>query len=489
MSLGNSIRRGALWLFVGNTGSQLLTFAFGVVLARLLTPEDFGMLVTIQVFTGLAGFVSGGGMGQALVRAKTTMKQDYDIVFTLQVAIGCAIYAVFYLAAPWFADWYDTPLYANLLHVSALSFILRPFVNLPGSVLHREMRYKAQTFVRIATLLTSSAVSIGMAYGGYGVWSLIVGGLAGSLCSSVLLAPLAKWRPGFSLDIRRAKNIARYGFFISINNIAIHLRNQATNFILGRTLGAAPVGLFNKADSLARMPHGLITGPVHQVLFRALAKEQANWDKSRYLFFRSLSLVAVYVTPLYVGVYWTAEPLIALLYGAKWAEAAAPLAILALAGPFLTIANLSGCVLAARNQLGRELVVQLIVLALTVAATLAGLRYGLRGIAGALVLVAIYNALHMYRFASQCLNATWKQLPVSMLPAATLNAILASVLFVLDHYIPGTIRDSNPAYLTVMAATGALTYALCFLYLPIASLGSEQHRWKRKLRLASSTVP
>ncbi|MCK0509198.1 lipopolysaccharide biosynthesis protein [Aromatoleum anaerobium] len=489
MSLGDSIRRGALWLFVGNTGSQVLTFAFGIILARLLTPEDFGMLVTIQVFTGLAGFVAGGGMGQALVRASEATKQDYDIVFTLQLAIGCAIYAVFYFAAPWFASWYDTPLYANLLRVSALSFIIRPFVNLPGSVLHREMRYKAQAAVRITTLVVSSTVSIGMAYREQGVWSLIIGGFAGSMCSMAMLIRLSGWRPGFSLDIRRGRKVARYGLLVSINDIVTYLRNQATNFLLGRTLGAAPVGLFNKADSLARMPHGMITGPVYQVLFRALAKEQANWDKSRYLFFRSLSLVAVYVTPLYVGVYWTAEPMIALLYGAKWAEAAAPLAILALAGPFLTIANLSGCVLAARNQLGRELVVQLIVLALTVAATLAGLRYGLRGIAGALVLVTIYNALHMYRLASQCLNATWKQLPVSMLPAATLNAILASVLFVLDHYMPGTVRDNNPAYLAVVMVTGALTYALCFLYLPIASLGSEQHRWKQKLRLVSSTVP
>lgn len=489
MPLGNSIRSGVMWLFVGNTGSQVLTFAFGIVLARLLTPEDFGMLVTIQVFTGLAGFVAGGGMGQALVRASETTKEDYDIVFTLQVVIGCAIYAVFYLAAPWFADWYDTPLYANLLRVSALSFVIRPFVNLPGSLLHREMRFKAQTSVRIVTLLVSSTVSIGMAYRGQGVWSLIVGGLAGSLCSMILLLQLSGWRPGLSLDIRRGRNIARYGFLVSINDIVTYLRNQVTNFILGKTLGIAPVGLFNKADNLARMPHSVVTGPVYQVLFRVLAKEQGNSDMSRYMFFRSLSLVAVYVTPLYIGLFWIAAPLISLLYGAKWADAAAPLAILALAGPFMTIANLSGAVLAARNALDRELIVQLIVFALTVAATLAGLRFGLRGIAGALVFVTIYNALHMYALAARSLDAAWKHLPIAMLPAAALNAILASVLFILDRNIPDALRGSDFWYFVLMTATGTLTYAVCFLYLPIAALGSEQHRWKQRLRLRSSTSP
>ena len=488
MSLGDNIRRGALWLFVGNTGSQFLTFAFGVVLARLLTPEDFGMLVTIQVFTGLAGFVAGGGMGQALVRAKTTTKQDYDIVFTLQVAIGCAIYAGFYFAAPWLADWYDTPLYANLLRISALSFIIRPFVNLPGSVLHREMRFKATTAVRIATLLVSSSVSISMAYRGHGVWSLIVGGLAGSLCSMALLVRLSGWRPRFSLDIRRGRKVARYGLLVSVNDIVTFLRSQATNFILGRTLGPASVGLFNKADSLARMPHAIVTASIYQVLFRALAKEQDNADRSHYLFFRSLSLVAVYVTPLYVGAYWLAEPLIALLYGSKWTEAAAPLAILALSGPFQMIANLSGAVLAARNWLGREIVVQVILLILTALATLAGLRYGLQGIAVALVLVAAYNAVHMYALASRCLKATWRQLVAALAPAASLNAILGSVLFVLDRYRSGIVGDGEFTHLALMTSVGGLMYALCFLYLPIATLGAEQRRWKQKLRLVSGPV-
>jgi O-antigen/teichoic acid export membrane protein len=112
MSLGNRIRHGAAWLFVGNSGKQVLGFLFGVVLARLLAPEDFGILLTIQVFTGIAGFVAGGGMGQALVRAKEASQQDYDIVFTLQLGIGCLIYAGFFIAAPWFAKWYGTPLYA-----------------------------------------------------------------------------------------------------------------------------------------------------------------------------------------------------------------------------------------------------------------------------------------------------------------------------------------------------------------------------------------
>lgn len=488
MTLGERIRRGALWIFIGNSGSQILSFAVGIVLARLLAPQDFGMLVTIQVFTGLAGFVAGGGMGQALVRASATSKQDYDIVFTLQIAIGCAIYGVFYAIAPWFARWYEMPLYESLLRVSALSFVIRPFVNLPGSILHRDMRFKAQTAAKVATLLVSSSVSIVMAYRGHGVWSLIIGGLAGSLCSVALLAQLSGWRPGISVDMARGRALARYGMLVSLNDIVTYVRNQTTNFVLGRTLGTAPVGLYNKADNLARMPHAFITSAVYQVLFRALAKEQDNADMSRYLFFRSLSLAAVYVTPFYVALHWLATPAVSVLYGEKWAEVAAPLAILALAGPFMTIANISGAVLAARNELHREVTVQLVVLALTAAATVLALPLGLAGIAAALVLVSIYNALHMYALAARSLKATWRQLAVSQLPAAILNAILAAVLYMIDREAPGAMRDNELLYLGVLATGGAIAYAVSFLYCPIASLGSEQHRWKQRLRLRSGAA-
>lgn len=484
VNLGASIRRGSAWLFFGNTGTQVINFLVGIVLARLLAPADFGMLATISIFTGIAGFIAGGGMGQALVRAKETTKQDYDIVFTLQLIVGCLIYVIFFFAAPWFAEWYKTPIYADLLRISALSFIFRPFVNLPGSILHRDMRFKAKSGVAIISLVVTSSVSIGMAYTGYGVWSLIAGGVAGSVASMLLLIPLAKWWPGFSLDIRRGQDIARYGFLTSVNDIMDYLRNQASVFILSRTLGIASVGLYNKGSSLATMPHSFITNSVYQVLFRALAYEQSNLDKSRYLFYRSIALVAVYATPFYVGLLWIAEPLIRALYGPKWVEAASPLFILSFAWPFLLMNNLSGAVLAARNWLDRELVVQISTFIITCLAVVIGLPYGIAGVAYAMVGVSIFNAVYMYWLAASSLKARWSDYPRALLPAFILNVILACILFSVDYLLPARMRDSDFAYLACMGGAGGLTYALSFLYLPISALQSERQRWKIKLRLS-----
>lgn len=483
MSLGNRIRHGAAWLFVDNSGKHVLGFLFGVVLARLLAPEDFGILLTIQVFTGIAGFVAGGGMGQALVRAKEATQQDYDIVFTLQLGIGCLIYVGFFIAAPWFAGWYDTPLYADLLRVSALSFIFRPLVNLPASMLYRHMRYKAQTVVGITGLIVSSSTSILMAWLGYGVWSLIWGGIAGSIYSAAVLIPLARWRPGFSLDFGRGRNIARYGLLVSANDIVDYLRGQASIFILSRTLGPASVGLFNKGRSLAMMPHSFITGSVYHVLFRSMAAEQDNLDKCRYLFFRSIALVAVYATPFYIGLLWLAEPLIRGVYGEKWIGAAGPLMILAFAWPFWLINNLSGAVLAAQNWLGYELKAQIAALIITALGIVIALPYGIEGVAWALVGAAAFSGLYMLWLALKCLKAKWMDSLRALIPATILNVMLALTLCLLQEFLPIDWRARDLVNIAIMGAAGGLIYAASLLYFPIPSLAAERLRWKSKLGL------
>ena len=485
MSLGNKMRHGIAWMFVGNAGRQVLAFLFGIVLARLLAPEDFGVLLTIQVFTGLAGFVAGGGMGQALVRAKEVTKNDYDIVFTLQLGIGCLIYTGFFFAAPLFAKWYENSLYTDLLRVSALSFIFRPLVNLPSSMLFRQMRYKAQTVVGITSLFVSSATSILLAWLGYGVWSLIWGGIAGSIINAALLMTIARWHPGFSLDLRRGKDIARYGMLVSANDIVNYLRGQVSIFILSRTLGPASIGLYNKGESLAQMPHSFITSSVYQVLFRAMAAEQDDLDKCRYLFFRSISLVAVYATPFYIGLLWLAEPLIRGVYGDKWSASAGPLMILALAWPFWLMNRLSGAVLAAQNWLNRELPVQVTTVIITALSVIIGLPYGIEGVAWAIAGVSVYSALHLYWLATRCLRAHIGGFFKAIAPATLLNILLALSIFFTDMSLPENFRQLNLIYIGWIVGVGGLVYVISFLYLPFSSLQSERQRWKVKLRLAA----
>lgn len=486
LSIGNNIRHGAKWVFIGNTGSQIINFALGLILARLMMPAEFGMVATILIFTNLAGFVAGGGMGQALVRAKEASKRDYDLLFTLQFLIGLVIVGFFFAIAPWFGRWYGNPVYADLLRVSSLSFLIRPFFNVPSNMLHRDMRFKAKTAVQLINLVVYNSIALSLAYLGHGPWSLILAGLLGSVSGALQLSWHARWRPGINFDFARAGELMRYGLLASSNNIVYYIRSQLPTFILSRSMGPAGVGLYNKAESLAARPHGFITGSVYEVLFRALAKEQDNLDKSRYLFFRSLTLVAVYALPFYIGFLWLAKPLVVTLFGHRWADSAFPLIILSFAAPLMMIENLSGAVLAARNWLDRELVAQIIMIAVAAAAILVGLPYGMVGVATGMVIALLYMSIHMFWLAKLSLNARWADLARAFMPAVLLNTALLAALWLAENIIPPSVRSVDALYVLLMAIVGGLVYALCFLYLPIPALATETTRWKVKLKLAKA---
>ncbi|WP_119352641.1 lipopolysaccharide biosynthesis protein [Azohydromonas sediminis] len=475
------IRRGAAWILAGNTGTQVLSFLFGVLLARLLAPEDFGLLLSIQVFTGLAGFIAGGGMGLALVRSKSPTQADYDIVFTLQLGIGIAIYTFFFTAAPWFAHWYNEPLFIDLLRISALSFIYRPLVILSGNILYRQSRYRAQAVISVVTLVTSSTFSVGMALAGHGVWSLVWGGIAGTAVQIIIQFYLTRWKPGISLDIKRGRDLARYGFLVSANDIVHYVRDRTSIFLLSQSLGPASVGLYNKGESLAKMPHSFITGSVYHVLFRTMAAEQDNLDRCRYLFFRSFLLVSVYATPFYIGLLWLGEPLVRGVYGAKWVEAAGPLFVLALAWPFWLFDNLSGAVLGAMNRLGQELKLQIAGLCVTLLAVLIALPYGIVGVAWAIVGAAAFSSVFMYRLALRCLGARAKHGLLALLPAAALNGVLALALLATEVAIPAQLARHDLVHVAISAAIGAMVYVAAFMLLPIPVLASERERWRQRV--------
>lgn len=487
MKLGETIRSGAKWLFIGNTGSQALTFLFGIVLARLLAPEDFGMLVTIQVFTGLASFVAGGGMGQALVRAKETTKQDYDIVFTLQLIVGCLIYTGFFFAAPWFAKWYGTPLYTDLLRVSALSFIFRPFVNLPGSILHRDMRFKAKAVLGIAGLLLTNAIAISMGLMGYGVWSLTISGLLGAVVSAIILITLTGWRPGFSLDWRRGEALARYGFMVSANDIVVYLRSQSSNFVLSRSLGLTSVGLYNKADSLSHIPFIAVSGSVYDPVFRSIAKSVDNADLVKYLYLRSIRLICIYTFPAYALLYWLAGDLIHILYGAKWAGVAAPLSILVIAGVFKSIGHPAGALLGALNKLRQELVVQLTSFATLIAALAIGIPYGITGVAWAMVVSHAAASFHISLIAGRVAGIRFADIFRAALPAVYQGGVIILAFSLVEISGHGMIDSPVPKVL-IYGITAVTVFILSGVLSPFEDLRQESRKWIGAVRKSPASA-
>ncbi len=478
MSVSQSIRAGSAWVLSGNAALQAIQFIVGIVLARLLSPADFGALVTIQVFTGIAGFLASGGMGQALVRARNVECLHFQVVFTVQLLSGCVIYCVFWWLAPILASVYDNPIYRELVRVSALGFIIRPFVNIPTSWLQREMRFRRRTALQLLSLPLGSAASIVLAAQGYGPWSLVLGGLVSSVTLAVLGVATYPHFVRLRLQMTITRELGAYSAKLTLNDVVSYLRNQTSNFLLGALAGATSVGLYNKADSLAKLPQ-TISGAVYDPVFRGLSKLSGDFGQSRQIYYRAITLLAVYMLPLYFGLIWLAEPFILLVYGEKWLPAATPLKVLCAGGVFACVGHPAGAVLAANNWLGRELVVQIAATALVAAACIGGLRWGLEGVACGLLIAWAYSTLHLLVLCNRCIGARLPDVIRSLGPALALAAAMNVALFVVDGLFVTAMNGAHSAtYLLVMSFVGILVYASCFLLVPIPAIASEAARWR-----------
>ena len=468
----------------GSLGSKVLEFGMGVVLARLLMPSDFGMLVTVQIFSGLAAFFAHAGLGQALIQAKDVDEVHFRVAFTLQLLLGIAVYLFFFFTAPLFAVWYNEPVFTDLMRVSTLTFLMRPAAGIASAKLSRQMRFKAQALIGFGTTIISGVSSIAMASAGMGFWSLVLSGILTGVFTSLSLCVAARWVPRFAFDKAVARSLGGFGAKILAADFLVYVREQVTNFMLGRMSSPAAVGLYNKADSLATMPRILISGSVYEPTFRALSAVQDNLSKSKYIYLRAVTLVLVYSLPIYVGLHWLAEPFMLVLFGPKWAYSAAPLSILALGGMFSCISNQSGAVVAAQRKLGKEIGIMLEAIVLLTAGLAITIPYSMKYVAVASLGCTVYLMLRMAGLALHCVNGKARELLAACRPGLLLSGIMWAVLAAGNALYFGSIRQTYPAiHLFGMTALGGVAYGLCFLFLPLRSIETEVGRWRSKLGL------
>lgn len=481
MSLGQSIRSGVKWLVAGKLSSRILEFAFGIVLARLLVPADFGMVATVSALTGFVGLITSGGMGQSIVRAKIADEHDFNAVFTLQLALGAVVYAAFFLTAPFIAFYFHDPLYADLIRVSALSFLLRPFLNMRGSWLTREMQFKQATLLGFISGILSGTLSCLMAWAGFGVWSLVISGLAGALIYNLMLMQVTPLHLKFRFDLERVRKHTGYGAKITINDFLGYLIQESKNLVISKLSGPAFLGLFNKGESLSRLPNQLVMSATMQPLFRAMSKIQDDLQTTHYMFHRAITLLSVYTLPLYVGLWWIAEPFILVVYGEKWVAASEAMRILVIMGVFLNILGPCGVLLDAQNKLTQEMVALLVRLALTILAVYFGIQWGLGGVAWALVLTTVFSTVYYYILVARTIPTGPTDLIRSLLPGISLATLLFLALTATDHLL-GSARSEYPAlYILAMTTTGAIFYTTAFLFIPIKAINSEAARWRQLL--------
>lgn len=374
------VRRGALWSYAGElylTGGQ---FILGIILARLLGPAEFGVFIAVSAFTSLLLIITNLALPQAMLQAKRLTAEQINAAFWAMTTLSLlTLAATVGLAWP-LSRIYAAPSLQGVMIAMGSTLLLTPYTALGLSLLRRRMAFEQVARINMRAFSLSALVSVAAAMAGAGVYSLVIGAIASMLVIALGIADAEPWRPGRP-RIAPVRALLGYAGFATVNNLIGISANRVDNMLLGVLLGTAPLALYNRAYSLARIPSDQFAESIGPLLMTSLAKSRDDRVAARALYFKAVAAITALTLPL-LALLGVAGPLaIDLLYGADWSGAGRPLQVMVV-GAVLLVLALNMRVLINALGLVRELVrINLILLATTIGVVTLLAPFGLVAVA------------------------------------------------------------------------------------------------------------
>ncbi|MDE2181436.1 MAG: MOP flippase family protein [Alphaproteobacteria bacterium] len=435
MNLRDQVLRGLSWSFLSRFGSQVSQLVIGIILARMLSPNEFGIIGMLLVFTGFAQTFVDGGLGSALIYHRDIGEVHRSSVFWLQLGAGIILFWALFFAAPLVADFYAEPVLAPLSRLVAAVFILQALTLTQNALLSREFRFKTLGISSLAATLGSGVIAVVMAHLGLGVWALAWQPVLSAAIQALVLWRLSPWRPHLTFDRKSAAELGRYGLYLAGHNTLNYWQRNGDNLLIGKILGAHPLGIYARAYSLMLLPLTNIGAVFGQVMFPALSQLQADIPRFRQHYLSATQAIAFFAFPLMAGVAILSRPLILLLLGPKWIEVVPVLQILSLVGLFQSIIFPVGWVYTALGRTRDQFHLSLFLCFAFAATMVAGIRFGLLGVTYA---YATWSALSGYlnlRLVSRYMESSIVTILLSVASLAGLSALMAVALWGFDHLV------------------------------------------------------
>ncbi len=341
-SLHQKALRSGFWVSLSSIVVIGLSFLRSVLLARILTPDVFGMIAISSMVTRGIEIFTETGFGAALVHRQERFEDARDTAFTLWVLRGAVLSIIAFLVAPWVADFYDEQILRSVIAVAGISFMLTGFHNVNMIALQKELDFKRLAYLEQIAAVLNTIAAVVLAYVLRDIWALVYSQLLSSVISVSLSYIVVPGRPRFRFDVGIAKELLRYGKYMTGLAIVVFLSNQLDNAMIGKILGMEPLGYYTVAYTLANIPSTNVSKIIARVYFPMFSKLQADPAKLRVEYGRAIYLVTSIVVPVSAAIVVLAHEIIAVLYGIKWAAAAVPLQILVVFGCIQALWMLNG---------------------------------------------------------------------------------------------------------------------------------------------------
>lgn len=320
-----------LWSAVERFSTQGIQFLFGILLARLLTPNDYGMIAMLTIFIAVSQTFIDSGFGNALIRKLDRTEADKATVFFFNIFMAMACYGIIFLSAPLIAQFYSMPELTDILRILAINLIIQAFGSIQHLNLTIDLNFKALAKVTFIGAIVGGTAGLICAYNGLGVWSLVVQQMATTSCRVILFWVLVHWRPKTFFNKSSFKNMFGFGSKLLASGLLNTLYDNIYDLIIGKAFAAATLGNYSRASHFANFPSSNITGIFQRVTYPVLSKIQDDPDKLRKGYLKFLNMATLVIFPLMIGLAALAKPFILLILTDKWFDVILILQIICIA--------------------------------------------------------------------------------------------------------------------------------------------------------------
>ena len=455
--LRDKVTVGVAWSVAEKIGSMLMQMVVSIVVARLLMPEDFGVLAILTFFTALMAVVVDSGFSQTLIRKTEPTESDYKSVFVFNVVTSLVLYAVMTALSPAIAAYYNLPVISKIAPVLFLLLPVNALTVIQNTIFARQFRFATLSRINFASATIAGVAAITMAWCGFGVWSLVAQRLAQVTVKAVLLWWRGDWRCKGRFDFSALRAMSGFSFRLMGTDIISYLYNNIAQLFIGKMHSATTLGYYNQAQKLKELPVTSVVQSFQSVTYPALANVKGDKQKFADSYLRVLAITAAVIAPVMVGMVAVADDMFMLMLGQRWMPTVPYFKILSLAGLFYPISMIAYNVLKVAGDGGVILRLEIIKKAIMTIILVLAIPHSVTAIAWGMVVMAVVelmlNALYSLRFAE--LKAF--DLVCTLLPIALLTTAMYFAVRVVGYY---TADFGLFARFMVQIAVGVATYLL-----------------------------
>lgn len=316
--LKEQTKKGLIWSAIQRFSSQGAQFVFTIIIARQLTPEDYGVVGMLGVFLAVASVFVDGGFTNALIRKQDRTQADLSTVFYFNIIIGLLAYLVIFAIAPFVANFYDMPVLKNVLRVFGLTIIINSFCAIQMTLFNIKIDFKTQTTISLISIFVSGVVALGCAFAGMTYWTLVIQALISSLVTTSLYWIMSNWRPICVFSKQSFHEMFSFGSKLLVQGLINNIYGNIYPIIIGKLFAASTLGNYTRAQSFANFPSVAMTGIMQRVTYPVLCRIQDNEHELAYAYRKFLRLSAFVIFPLMTGLAALSTQFVILTIGKKW---------------------------------------------------------------------------------------------------------------------------------------------------------------------------